>query len=177
VQANNEYVEPINLHPDEFEDDDLIYLIRFGNITSEFNRSITPTATEDLKVGDIIKSKVKLLQIITEWSIKRGVPFAPVKTAGCRTPREGSDEWSIDVDMAPRVVPRGSINRCTSPAAFSYIFNMIGTTFFPDYSTNMVYLRLLPLFEDFDACGTMSWGSVVILFFYRKLYKVFTTRT
>ena len=90
MHANNEYVEPINLHPDEFEDDDLIYLIRFGNITSEFNRSITPTATEDLKVGDIIKSKVKLLQIITEWSIKRGVPFAPVKTAGCRTPREGS---------------------------------------------------------------------------------------
>ena len=50
------------------------------NITAEFNRSIAPTATENLKVGDIFESKIKLLQAITKWSIKRGVPFTPVNT-------------------------------------------------------------------------------------------------
>jgi len=49
-------------------------------ITIEFNKFTTPTAIEDLKVGDIFESKVKLLQVITEWSIKRGVLFTPVKT-------------------------------------------------------------------------------------------------
>ena len=49
------------------------------NITSKFNKSATSTATEDLKVGVIFESKVKLLQAITEWSIKHGVSFAPVK--------------------------------------------------------------------------------------------------
>ena len=49
-------------------------------ITIEFNRFTTPTAIEDLKVGDIFESKVKLLQVITEWSIKRGVTFTPMNT-------------------------------------------------------------------------------------------------
>jgi len=45
-----------------------------------------PTATEDLKVKDIFESKVKLLQSITEWSIKHGVSFTPVKTnKSCHT--------------------------------------------------------------------------------------------
>ena len=50
------------------------------NITTEFNRYTTPTATEDLKVGDIFESKVKLLEAITEWSIICGVSFMPLKT-------------------------------------------------------------------------------------------------
>ena len=50
------------------------------NITFEFNKFAIPTATEDLKVGDIFESKVKLLQAIVEWSIKRRVSFTLVKT-------------------------------------------------------------------------------------------------
>ena len=50
------------------------------NITFKFNRVTTPTVIEDLKVGDIFESKVKLLQAITEWSIKRGVSITSVKT-------------------------------------------------------------------------------------------------
>jgi len=38
------------------------------NITIEHNRSTSPTATDDLKVGDIFESKVKLLQAISERS-------------------------------------------------------------------------------------------------------------
>jgi len=51
-----------------------------GNIIAKFNRSTVLTAAEDLKVGNIFESKVKLLQANIEWSIKRGVPFSPVKT-------------------------------------------------------------------------------------------------
>ena len=43
VHANNEYVEPIVSHPDEFGDDDWENSTRVEHITSEFNRSTTPT--------------------------------------------------------------------------------------------------------------------------------------
>jgi len=39
--------------------------------------------------------------------------------------------------------------------ACAYILHMIDTQLFPDYSKNKVYLRWLPLFEDFDVCGVM----------------------
>jgi len=78
--TNNEYVEPKNPHPDEFENDSWVNLTYVKNITSKFNRSTVHTAIEDLKVRDIFESKVKLLQAITEWSIKRGVSFTPMKT-------------------------------------------------------------------------------------------------
>ena len=75
MQANNEYVEPIDLHPDELEGDDWVNSTCVEHITSEFNRSSIPTGTGDLKMGDLFESKVKLLQAITEWSIQHGVPF------------------------------------------------------------------------------------------------------
>ena len=37
-------------YPNEFEDDDWVNLTRVEHMTSEFNRSTTPTATGDLKV-------------------------------------------------------------------------------------------------------------------------------
>ena len=60
--------------------------------------------------------------------------------------------------------------------ACAYILHMIDTTLFLDYFTNKVYLRWLPLLEDFDACGAMSWGHVVLAFLYMELYKVSTMR-
>ena len=47
--------------------------------------------------------------------------------------------------------------------AHALIFHLIDTQLFPDYSTNKVYIRWLPLLEEFDACGA--------------LYKVFMMRT
>ena len=38
---------------------------------AEFNLSTVRTAIDDLKVGDIFETKVKLLEAITEWSIMR----------------------------------------------------------------------------------------------------------
>ena len=44
LQANNEYVETEDLHPDESKNDGWINSIYAKNITSEFNKSTTPTA-------------------------------------------------------------------------------------------------------------------------------------
>ena len=58
--------------------------------------------TDDLKVGDIFKTKVKLLKVITEWSIMCGVSFTQVNinkmnyTAVCASRIEG-DNASRDV--------------------------------------------------------------------------------
>ena len=61
MQANNEYVEHINLYPDEFENDDWVNSTRVEHISFEFNRLTSPTTTDDLKVGDIFEIKVELL--------------------------------------------------------------------------------------------------------------------
>ena len=59
VQVNNEYVKHIDPHPDESEDDDWVNLTRVKHISSEMLTS--PTTIDDLKVRDILESKVNLL--------------------------------------------------------------------------------------------------------------------
>ena len=54
---------------------------------------------------------------------------------------------------------------------------MISTQLFSDYSKNKVYRRWLPLLEDFDVCGAMSWGSIVPAYLYRPLYSIFMMQT
>ncbi|XP_020245112.1 serine/threonine-protein phosphatase 7 long form homolog [Asparagus officinalis] len=56
--------------------------------------------------------------------------------------------------------------------ARAYILHMIGTLLFPDSSKHKVHLRWLPLLEDFDVCGTLSWGSAVLAYLYREMSKV-----
>ena len=58
--------------------------------------------------------------------------------------------------------------------AHDYILHMIDTTLFLNYSTNKVHLKWLwlPLLENFDAYGDISWGSVIQTYLYRELYKV-----
>ena len=50
--------------------------------------------------------------------------------------------------------------------AHTYIFHMIITQLFSDYSKNKVYIRWLPLLEDFNVCDTMLWNSVVLDYLY-----------
>ena len=58
MNANNESAEPIDPHPDEFEDDNWVNSTYVENITSEFNKSTTPTITEDLKVEIYLNQKL-----------------------------------------------------------------------------------------------------------------------
>ena len=78
--VNNEYVQLKDPYPDEFQADEYVDIIVIENITAEYNRSAPSTATNNLKVGDIFESKVKLLQAISERSIIRSVSYKSVKT-------------------------------------------------------------------------------------------------
>jgi len=61
--------------------------------------------------------------------------------------------------------------------ALAYMLHMIDTQLFPDYSKNKVYLRWLPLLEDFDVCEAMSWGNAVLAYLYRSLYSISMMQT
>ena len=69
VHDNNEYVELTDPHFDKFEDDDWVTSTRVEHITYEFNRSKASTDTDDLKVGDIFDSKVKMLKQLPNGSL------------------------------------------------------------------------------------------------------------
>ena len=56
-------------HPDEFKDNNWVDTTIVENISAEHNRSSPPTATNDLKAGDIFELDAKLLQAISECSI------------------------------------------------------------------------------------------------------------
>jgi len=73
--ANNEYVEPEDPHPDELEGDGWVHSICVKNIRAEFNLSTLRTATDDLKVGDIFETKVKLLEAIADRQFGQSTPW------------------------------------------------------------------------------------------------------
>ena len=67
--VNNEYVELQNSYPDEFEGEDKVVMTVVENINVEHTRCAPSNSMNDLKVGDIFESKVKLLQAFSERSI------------------------------------------------------------------------------------------------------------
>ena len=81
------------------EGDGWVHSTCIENIRAEFNLSTVRTATDDLKVGDIFETKVKLLEVIIEWSIMRGVSFTQVKsnktnyTVVCASRIEGDNAY------------------------------------------------------------------------------------
>ncbi|XP_025662160.1 protein MAIN-LIKE 1-like [Arachis hypogaea] len=50
-----------------------------------------------------------------------------------------------------------------------YIMQLIGSILFPDASDSRVHIRWLPLLEDIDACGRLSWGLAVLAWLYRQM--------
>ncbi|RYR07814.1 hypothetical protein Ahy_B05g075270 [Arachis hypogaea] len=50
-----------------------------------------------------------------------------------------------------------------------YIMQLIGGILFPDASDSRVHIRWLPLLEDLDACGRLSWGLAVLAWMYRQM--------
>ncbi|XP_072087307.1 protein MAIN-LIKE 2-like [Arachis hypogaea] len=48
-----------------------------------------------------------------------------------------------------------------------YIMHLIGGFLFPDASDSREHIRWLPLLEELDTCGQLSWGSAVLAWMYR----------
>ncbi|KAK5838751.1 hypothetical protein PVK06_007488 [Gossypium arboreum] len=62
---------------------------------------------------------------------------------------------------------------CATP---TYIMQLIDGVLMPDYTSNRVHLKYLPLLEDFHHAGIYRWGSVVLVILYRKLFLSNKTR-
>ena len=60
--------------------------------------------------------------------------------------------------------------------ACGYILHVINVHLFLD-ATDMVHLKWAPFPEEFDVCGLMSWGKIVLVCVYRELYQVSTMDT
>ncbi|RYR43971.1 hypothetical protein Ahy_A08g040351 [Arachis hypogaea] len=43
---------------------------------------------------------------------------------------------------------------------------------FPDTSDSMMHIRWLPLLEDLERCGRLSWGSAMLAWLYRQMCQV-----
>ena len=80
IYVNNEYAKLQDPYRDKFEGADWVDMIVVENIDIEHTRCASANSTDDLKVGDMFESKVKLLQALSEWSIIQSVLFKPVKT-------------------------------------------------------------------------------------------------
>ena len=90
---------------------------------------------------------------------------------------DGSEGWCIEADVAPRAVTQDPLTDVQGQKhARAYIFDMISITMFLDYCTNRVQFRWLPLLENFDACGAMFWGSVMLTYLYMEPFKVTSSR-
>ncbi|KAL4306348.1 hypothetical protein AHAS_Ahas16G0169300 [Arachis hypogaea] len=52
-----------------------------------------------------------------------------------------------------------------------YIMQLIRGILFSDASDSQVHIRWLLLLEDLDRCGMFSWGSPVLAWLYRQMYR------
>ncbi|MQM22500.1 hypothetical protein Taro_055553, partial [Colocasia esculenta] len=56
--------------------------------------------------------------------------------------------------------------RCYTRA---YVMYLLGKALLPDTSGNEIHIQYLGFLEDFNDCGKLSWGSVVLAYLYRQL--------
>ncbi|XP_057744160.1 serine/threonine-protein phosphatase 7 long form homolog [Arachis stenosperma] len=82
-------------------------------------------------------------------------------------------KWNINLSWFRETVC-GNLEEEATPERLlqytrGYIRQLIGGFLFPDQSNTRVHLRWLPLLEDLDQCGQLSWGSAVLAFLYRML--------
>ncbi|XLR49595.1 hypothetical protein S83_000267 [Arachis hypogaea] len=82
-------------------------------------------------------------------------------------------KWNINLSWFRETVC-GNLEEDATPERLlqytrGYIMQLIGGFLFPDQSNTRVHLRWLPLLEDLDQCGQLSWGSAVLAFLYRML--------
>ena len=67
------------MYLDEFEGENWNDMTVMENVSVEHTWYAPAYVTDDLKIGDIFESKVKLLRALCEWSIVQSVSFEPIK--------------------------------------------------------------------------------------------------
>ncbi|RYR75055.1 hypothetical protein Ahy_A02g009759 isoform F [Arachis hypogaea] len=84
--------------------------------------------------------------------------------------RQSQTKWTVKLTWFHNTVCRELEQDATEERlrkyARGYIMQLIGGILFPDASDSWVHIRWLPLLEDLDACGRLSWGSAVLAWMY-----------
>ncbi|RYR75058.1 hypothetical protein Ahy_A02g009759 isoform A [Arachis hypogaea] len=90
--------------------------------------------------------------------------------SGCIEDRQSQTKWTVKLTWFHNTVCRELEQDATEERlrkyARGYIMQLIGGILFPDASDSWVHIRWLPLLEDLDACGRLSWGSAVLAWMY-----------
>ncbi|XP_042515481.1 serine/threonine-protein phosphatase 7 long form homolog isoform X1 [Macadamia integrifolia] len=73
-------------------------------------------------------------------------------------------------------LPEGASPMVQEQYARAYMLYLLGSTIFVDKSGDSVQLIYLPLLSDFDAAGTLSWGSAALAFLMRELCRATSRR-
>ncbi|CAI0383836.1 unnamed protein product [Linum tenue] len=61
--------------------------------------------------------------------------------------------------------PKEEVEQCTR----AYLLYLVGSTIFSTTTGNKVPVMYLPLFDNFEECGTYAWGAAALAFLYRAL--------
>ncbi|QHN99081.1 uncharacterized protein DS421_13g394800 [Arachis hypogaea] len=93
--------------------------------------------------------------------------------SGCIEDRQSQTKWTIKLTWFHNTVCGELEQDATEERLMrytrGYIMQLIGGILFPDASDSQVHIRWLPLLEDLDACGRLSWGSAVLAWLYRQM--------
>ncbi|RYR57469.1 hypothetical protein Ahy_A05g023202 isoform A [Arachis hypogaea] len=86
--------------------------------------------------------------------------------SGCIENRQSQTKWTVKLTWFYNMVC-GELEQDASEERLmrytkGYIMQLIGGILFPDAFDSRVHIRWLPLVEDLDACGRLSWGSAVL---------------
>ncbi|RYQ98518.1 hypothetical protein Ahy_B07g086248 [Arachis hypogaea] len=89
--------------------------------------------------------------------------------------RQSQTKWTVKLtwfhNTICRELEQDAIEEWLMRYTRGYIMQLIGGILFPDASDSRVYIRWLPLLEDLDACGRLSWGSAVLAWLYRHMFR------
>ncbi|RYR76083.1 hypothetical protein Ahy_A01g000677 [Arachis hypogaea] len=72
------------------------------------------------------------------------------------------------VDCEAHLVPQHGLWRARAGCHKGAPDELIGGILYPDASDSRVHIRWLPLLEDIDACGRLSWGLAMLAWQYRQ---------
>ncbi|RYR39934.1 hypothetical protein Ahy_A09g045572 [Arachis hypogaea] len=76
--------------------------------------------------------------------------------------RQSQTKWTVKLTWFHNTVcgelEQEATEECLMRYTRGYIMQLIGSILFPDTSDSRVHIRWLPLLEDLDMCGWLSWG-------------------
>ncbi|RYR42123.1 hypothetical protein Ahy_A08g038580 [Arachis hypogaea] len=108
-------------------------------------------------------------EAISPYLRRFGIDGDPV--SGCMGSWEQHHQARTIEDFCQQLLEleQDATEECLLRYTRGYIMQLIGGILFPNASDSRVHIRWLPLLEDLDACGRLSWGSAVLAWMYHQM--------